>query len=184
MSSFGQRAAFSLSTLALLVLAYSAAGSTADPPRLEGKYRTFDVVVARIHNNSLPLGWRTVRTWTFTRHCRSGICATTLYQPSIFPGSKHVFVIRMKPLDATTFRGRIDVPDDCMIAYPDGRTTVLPNSWVDQKVVTLHVTRAVGGRAVAYTGTIAIRFVPSATARAHGCRTIGYSVDKFRSPAG
>jgi hypothetical protein len=170
--------------LALLVPGCGGAGSTATPPRLEGNYRTFDVVVALIHNASVPLGWRSVRTWTFTQDCRPRGCTTTLHQPSIFPGSKHVYVVPLKPLDATTFLGRIDVPDDCTITYPDGRTTVLPNSWVDRKIVTLRVTRTVAGRAAAYTGTIATRFVPSAAARAHGCRTIGYSVDKFRSLPG
>jgi hypothetical protein len=99
------------------------------------------------------------------------------------PGSSKMFIYTLRPIGWNLYRGTLDVPDSCEIDYPDGRVSVLPNSFVDQTVVTVHVTGVTNGRASAYEGTLAIRSVPLAAARAHGCTIAGYQLIEFSSPA-
>jgi hypothetical protein len=151
--------------------------------RIAGRYRTFVEVVEVKHEVAAGLlGVHTTKTWTFIPRCSSGACVTTLLRPSIFPGKRPAFVYALGPVGVNEYRGRLDVADRCEIVHSDGRVSVLPYSTVDREVLTVHVTRVSAGEASGYKGTLVIRSVPLAAARAHGCTTVGYQLIEFRSP--
>jgi len=144
-------------------------------PRIEGAFRTTDREVAVVH--TFGLGTRSSQTWNFAPGCAVGGCVTTMSHPSRdHPGT--TFRATLRPAGMETYRGRWQSHSDCVIAYPDGRKSVLPNQWLVQEYMTLHVTTGPGGSTTGYTGTRLTRSTPLAGARAHGCTITGYQLDE------
>jgi hypothetical protein len=137
--------------------------------RLDGRYRTFTKVVAIDHDYSLYPGETSRHTWTFTPHCSTGGCVTTLRRPSILPRSKRIYQHTLRPISANTYRAKSVLLAPCQVRYPNGQVSVLRHSFLDHTTVTVRVTRTGNGRVSAYTGTFFFRDVPQASARAHGC---------------
>lgn len=157
------------------VLDQVASTESGPAPRVEGTFRTSDREVAVVH--TLGLGRRTMQTWSFAPGCATGGCITTMSHPSLdHPGT--TFRATLRPAGAKAYRGSWRSHSDCVIAYPDGRRSVLPNQWLVQEYITLHVTTGPGGNTTGYTGTRLTRSTPLAAARAHGCTITGYQLDE------
>jgi hypothetical protein len=116
------------------------------------------------------VGFTSVNTWRFIRHCSGATCTTTLLRPSIIPGRTTVFRYSLHVVSGTTYTGKLNVPDACLEP-----TRILPfGSVVDHGTVTIRPTRVSAGRVVAFVGTMLIRAVPTPQARAEGCTAGGY----------
>jgi hypothetical protein len=172
-------AAVVAATLAACLIPAGKAGD-AMAPRLVGRYPTSVRDVADTSNPLPPVrvGYTSVRTWRFLRHCSQATCATTLLRPSIIPGRRTVFRYSLHVVSGTTYKGKLNVPDYCL----EPSKTLPLGSVVDRATVTIRPTRTSAGRAVAYGGTMVIRVVPTRWARAEGCTAGGYQRFSLRSP--
>jgi hypothetical protein len=155
-----------------------AGGVTA--PRLVGSYPTSVRIVAdTTANPALPIGYTAVRTWRFVRHCSSSGCTTTLSRPSIVPGSSRVFRYSLRPITGGRYQGTLNVPDVCYGATK----TLAPGSIVDHVVITIRPTRTSAAKVVAFGGTMVLRYVVPAWAKAEGCIVKGSQTSSINSPA-
>lgn len=172
--------ALALTVMGVAGLAFVSGAQSTGIPRLVGRYSTVTEVVSVYHNATSYPGESTLRIWTFTPHCSSGGCTTTLLRPSIDPRSKGVWPYKLRPIGSNRYRAERSDPDSCQVRYPNGKVSVLRNSFIDYGTVTIHPTRASNGVVTAYDGTFLWRAVPQAAARAHGCRVTGRVLTIFR----
>jgi hypothetical protein len=169
-------------SLAACLTPVGVAGS-ATAPRLVGSYQTSVRVLVDTSKPGLPNGYTAVRRWRFVRHCAT-TCTTTLFRPSIKPGSTRVFQYRLHVITGGGYRGRLNVPDVCYGRTTDGRPKILPlGSVVDIVVITIRPTRTSAGKVVAFSGTMVLRFRPSPWGHAEGCVPGGYQKSSVKSPA-
>jgi hypothetical protein len=153
-----------LGLLAGAVIAADSAASGA--PRLAGTYQTLFRITAETNISGIRTGQEAVKAWMFTPTCATGGCATTLVRPSIATGSTSTYTYRLRPVSATKYTGSIaPIPVAC--TFTNGK--VVQGGYINHQTMVLIVTKASGGKAVAYSGTTHTINVLTPAGRSNGC---------------
>jgi hypothetical protein len=178
------RRSLAFGVIVVVGISLASGAQSASPPRLVGSYQTLSRVLVQTQNGGVnPVGYTAVRTWRFVRHCPNGVCTTTLFRPSITPGSTRVIAYSLHVAGSGNYTGALRVPDICYSAG-ESPIKVLPlGSAVDHVVITIRPTKRSSGRVLAYEGTMVIKGTPSGSGAAEGCVVHSFEKESVRSPA-
>lgn len=161
----------------LRLTAHSASADNLPAPL--GSYATSVRIVADTTAvPALPIGYSSLGTWTFVRHCSSSGCTTNLLRPSIIPGTSRVFLYALRPI-TNGYQGTLNIPDVCS----EPTQTLPPGAIVDHEVLTIRPTRMSAGKVAAFNGTMVIKYVVAGWAKAEGCNVNGSQTSSINSPA-
>jgi hypothetical protein len=137
-----------LTAAALLgVTAIATPAGAAGPARIAGKHSTFLAVtkVVNIFGERVTSG---TRTWTFTPHCSTGACTTTLKRPSV--ERSVTFTETLVPQANGTYLEVQHFIADC-VSNTTG-AVIAKNAYTDVYTFTLTPTKIAGGVVTAYKG--------------------------------
>ena len=107
-----------------------------------------------------------MKSWTFTPKCATGACATTLVRPSIATGSTSTYTYTLRPVSAAKYTGSI-APVPVLCTFTNGKQ--VQGGYVDHQTMVLNVTKASGGKVVAYSGTVHTVNILTPAGRSNGC---------------
>jgi hypothetical protein len=160
-----RRACVLISALAVgaVIVAASSAGGV---PRLAGSYQTVLRITAAVNITNISPGQEAVKTWTFTPKCATGACTTMLVRPSIAPGSTSTYTYTLRSVSATKYTGSI-APTPILCSFTSGKQ--VPGGYTGHQTMVLNVTKASGGKVVAYSGTVHTVNTLTAAGRSAGC---------------
>jgi len=150
-------------TVGVLIVAASSAGGA---PRLAGSYQTVLRITAETNLTAVHAGQEAVKAWTFKPKCASGGCTTMLVRPSIATGSTSTYTYTLRPVSATKYTGSI-APTPVLCLFTNGKQ--VPGGYVNHQTMVLNVTKASGGKVVAYSGTNQTVNVLTPAGRSAGC---------------
>jgi hypothetical protein len=149
-----------------VVAATAAVSSAGGPPRLAGSYPTLFRITAETNIVGVRTGQQAIKSWAFAPKCASGGCTTSLVRPSIAAGSTATYTYTLRPVSAMKYTGTT-APTPATCTFTNGK--VVQGGYVNHQTMVLNVTKASGGKVVAYSGTTHTVNVLTPAGRASGC---------------
>lgn len=144
-------------------------------PRIQGSY-SVKLTITADKNEPGNVGKSSTNTWKFTPSCAAPAgCATKLVRPR--PSGHPASVTTTLTPSGKTYSGKTVYDSACFL----NNGQIVDNSYTTTETTNLTVTKVNSSNvATAFTGTLDLVFVPTATGKKHGC-TNDHIAAKFKS---